>query len=525
MSSFIPRNRTLQYSDTNGNIVHGGVLGSNTTTTPILTTFPTSNTGSSLGHYHYTNPADGSLKFLNASGTLGNGGHEFYTSNNTSAPSLNAKIASDGITIDRTSGGGGGTVIYSPNIAALVDGSHIDFPGGTNLHNAPYNFNQTFNPIYLTQSNGFYVSGELAYAFITNGGSQIQIFRNNNITNPIPPNTVPSDFPNTNTNGLVIGQPIFSLSLPSPPVPVTTNLNENLTLVNDTNTNTISAATIFLDDGGNNTGAIDAYSILFESATGSTVIVENNNIALSNGTYARTTNITETDIRVADNIYNSFLTSQKLTFNSVNVKMNQVAPTLIYSSPLIYADGHEPATSLAIRNTYGYSGWYFKNAPPNTAPTNKINWYFPPANPTITTVADLKGVSVSFFNGVNTSADNCLFLTILTRPTGTNDYAPGFYHSSNTYVFNSGNTPVANTNYQGVAVVSKNNVPFNYETQIQYTQSTVNNPKGTYLPTDRVLSVVIGTNSASATNAVELVVNKLNLHYDNFTQSYLLIPP
>ena len=202
--------------------------------------------------------------------------------------------------------------------------------------------------------------------------------------------------------------------------------------------------------------------------------------------------------------------------------MNQVQPTLIYSSAAIYADGHEPSTSLIIRNTYGYSGWYFKNT--NSGP-NKINWYFPPNKLNATLVSDLKGISISFFNGNTTSNDNTLFLTVLTVPTGTNDFAPGFFHSSMTYVFDQNITPTINTNYQGVAIIDKLLVPSNYETQIQYEESTVNNPRGTYAQTDKILAVVIGTNSASTVNAVELVVNKLNLHYADMTQSYLLISP
>ena len=235
--------------------------------------------------------------------------------------------------------------------------------------------------------------------------------------------------------------------------------------------------------------------------------------------------LSATDLTLTTQNNQSILSATSLTFNSVNVKMNQVQPTLIYSSPLIYADGHEPATSLTIRNNYAYSGWYYKNAPPNTSPTNKINWYFAPKTANTTPVSALKGISISFFNGANTSNDNCLFLTVYTVPTGINDYAPGFFHSANTYVFNTAINPTANTNYQGVVIIDKSQVPFNYETQIQYQPSTVNNPKGSYQQTDNILAVVIGTNSASATNAVELVVNKLNLHYADFTQSYLLIPP
>jgi hypothetical protein len=94
-----------------------------------------------------------------------------------------------------------------------------------------------------------------------------------------------------------------------------------------------------------------------------------------------------------------------------------------------------------------------------------------------------------------------------------------------TYVFDQTITPIANTNYQGVCILDTSLVPFNYETQIQYEPSTVNNPRGTYAQTDNILAVVIGTNSASPVNSIELVVNKLNLHYYDFTQSYLLVPP
>ena len=309
-------NTTLQFGDTGGNIAHSGILGSCIESTPSLShAFPSGPTGTSRGHYHYTDPDTGALQFLNAAGNLGAGGHEFYVSTITDAPLRTARIDVNGLTFDTSQGGGSGTVIYSPPIEALVDGSHIDFSGTTNLHNAPYNFNQTFNPIYLTQSNGFYVTGELAYAFITNGGSQIQIFKNNNTTNPIPPNTVPSGFPTTNTNGLTIGQPIFSLTLPSPTPVITTNLQENLTIQNDKQICTLTAFDFKLDDGGNNTSYLDNHSLLLESHTGSTTVVEINNIAIENGTYVRSTVISDSDLTIANDQTTAELTSLTLTIS------------------------------------------------------------------------------------------------------------------------------------------------------------------------------------------------------------------
>lgn len=438
-------NTTLQYGDNNGNIGHQGILASNVNNTPFLSpTFPTASTGSSMGHYHYTEPSTKALQFLNVSGT-GSGGHKFYTSNSTTAPVNTATIDLNGLTINTTTSVP--TLLPLPNVQNSID---IAVIMSSSVAVPPYNMGpvNTFWPVQVNSVCTNMVPGVTYYAKYFNA-TTLQM---NSVYNG-------SDATIINAADLASRpQPILSLVTGSGPGNTQiANLFQNLSITNNSNVSILSATA--------------------------------------------------------------------LTFNGINVKMNQVQPTLIYSSTAIYADGHEPATSLTIRNTYGYSGWYYKNASPNNPPTNKINWYFPPKKQYLTPVSDLKGISISFFNGATTSNDNTLFLTIYTVPTGTNDYAPGFFHSANTYVFNTLITPVANTPYQGVAIIDKSFVPYNYETQVQFQQSTVNNPKGTYLPTDNILAVVIGTNSASPTNSVELVVNKLNLHYADFTQSYLLIPP
>ena len=427
---------TIQFSDVYGNINHQGVLSSNLSLTPSLSsTFPSTTTGDSLGHYHYTEDTSYALKFLNVSGS-GVGGHQFWNSNSTSAP-----VKYFDITRDR----------------AVLDTRLINSTGKTvlDLEN---------NNLTVTSSNNRY----------QNSVQTTQILM---------------------TDGL-------------------------------SNTSTITTPSKYqVADGSINTSSTINPGLIQIGDTTDLTTLSQTQLQLGKRDSSYVTTLNETNLTIASATNTSILSSTSLTFNNYNVKMNQVTPTLIYSSPVIYADGHEPATSLTIRNTFGYSGWYYKNSPPNTAPTNKINWYFPPAKANVTLVSDLKGISISFFNGANTSNDNCLFLTVYTVGTGSGDYAPGFFHSANTYIFDQTITPIANTNYQGVAVINKNLVPSNYETQIQYQQSTVNNPRGTYSQGDKVLAVVIGTNSAAATNSVELVVNKLNLHYVDFTQSYLLIPP
>jgi hypothetical protein len=434
-----PPTYITQLSDSSGNINHQGILSSNISGSSILgSTFPTTSTGNSLGHYHYTEPTTNALKFLNVSGT-GSGGHKFYTANSTTAPINTASIGLDGFTIDRSTGGSP-VLVNLPNITistptVVVFASPINQP--------PWNIVGLGNPIQVLQNTVNMVTGVTYYltAFSTQLGQ---------VT--------------TNPDGTGIIDCTDLVSLPQP---------------------------ILAWENGQFTPSTIQTINLFENMT------------------------------ITTDLNNSVLNASSLTFNNVNVKMNQVMPTLIYSSAAIYADAQPPATSLLIRNTYGYSGWYFKNI----VLGNKINWYFPPQKLNATLVSDLKGISISFFNGLTTSNDDTLFLTVLTVPTGSGDYAPGFFHSSMTYVFNQSITPVANTNYQGVCIIDKSKVPYNYETQIQYEQSTVNNPRGFYQQTDKILAIVIGTNSASTVNAVEFVVNKLNLHYADMTQSYLLVSP
>ena len=190
--------------------------------------------------------------------------------------------------------------------------------------------------------------------------------------------------------------------------------------------------------------------------------------------------------------------------NDINLLQNEIIqPTLIYSSTSIYGNTTEPSTSLNIRNNHNYSGWYFVNS----IPLNYINWIFPVKQNAL--LSDLKGISVSFFNGLSVSNDEILYITINTL------------QGSRTYIFDPTITPTPNTNYQGICIIDKNIVPFNNETQIQYKPSTTT---GNYSQNDKLISVMIGT--LPTLNTVQLVVNKINLIYtDNITQSYLLVPP
>lgn len=93
-------NTTIQSGDINGNIAHQGVLASNITGSEVLSyTFPTTNTGTSLGHYHYTETSSNALQFLNSSGS-GIGGHQLWSSNDAHAPIKIFDVNTDRAIID-----------------------------------------------------------------------------------------------------------------------------------------------------------------------------------------------------------------------------------------------------------------------------------------------------------------------------------------------------------------------------------------------------------------------------------------
>lgn len=474
MSGLLPPNTILQLSTSAGDIRHQGVLGSNLSGTPILpNTFPTTSTGTSLGHYHYTEDATNSLKFLNASG-LGGGGHQFWHSSSTEAPikvletnrtetKINTQFVVDKSTTTPP-------VVYSPNVFVLApDGKNIELDG--DLYAPPYNFNlQTYNPVYMTQTTALYTTGDLVYV-VAGSDRVIQIFNNNAITNPIPPNVVPSDFGNSTNVGLTLGIPLFSLTPILPSTTQTATLSDDLTITTDTDESILSATDL-------------------------------------------TFNGTSLPTQVSTNTSN--IATNTSDINILEVK--QTNAIQVYASPAIYTDGRPmlPVPS-ASSNIYGQFGWYFINSTAGW----KANWYMPPATGMI--VSDILGLYLRFFNCATTSNDNTPFLTIYTTPTGSGDFAPGFFKSSMTYIFDQSVNPVANTSYtmfENVTGTCPN--PSSYASNlVGMEQSPVNNPRGTYAPTESILAIVIGTSSSSPVNSVEFIAQKLGVMTASGTQELL----
>ena len=223
-----------------------------------------------------------------------------------------------------------------------------------------------------------------------------------------------------------------------------------------------------------------------------------NNVSLKSTVSTNTTNITTNTNNISTNTTN---------ISALQIKQTSVINQFISSA--VYADGRSPLPpSNTVAQTYAYTpSWYFKN----TGAGYKINWYAP-ASSTNMLVSDILGLYLSFFNVSMTSNDLCPFLTVYTSVTGSNDYFPNFFHSAMTYVFNQNIKPVVNTRYTMFANINSCPEPNHYaSTLVTMQESSVNNPKGTYLPTQKVAFFAIGTNSAAAVNTVELAVSKFGI--------------
>jgi len=413
-----------------------GIHASNISLTPTISSYPTTNTGTSLGHYHFVDATTKASNHLNLSATS-SGGHIFSNASSTEAPLQILKVDRTALTLD------------------------------TLLRNSTAK-------TYLDMSLG------------------------------------------------------------------------ELKLINDTYTNSITQSTLLLNDLINNyTGAYTSEQVnLVNNSTsfqtrvyaGQVQIVDTTDKNITTPTYLKISNLAETvnsnltkdNLTITDISNNvSVLSPTDLTFNGVSVFSNidvlaqkQVVPQMIVSSPAIYADSSiapQPSPFLA---SYGFGGWAYKKASPQTS-NAKINWYLP--FPIIGgTVGDLKGLYYQIFNNCLATGD-LPFFTVYTRPTGSGDYA-SWYHSSMTYVPDSNST--ANQTCQmfmNIKSLSFTPNSIGIQNQISMSQSTVNNPRGTYADSDVILFIAFGTNSGSALNSVDFSCSKIGMITNNFSGEFNLL--
>ena len=174
--------------------------------------------------------------------------------------------------------------------------------------------------------------------------------------------------------------------------------------------------------------------------------------------------------------------------------------------------------TVGLIASYQYYGWYFINA----VALRKIDWFYAPNYNMV--VSDILGLYMNYFNVTTTSNDNLPFISIYTKPTGVNDAIPTFAHSVMTYIpiFN----PLAATPYCSFMNISgEQSEPLAYGHSVQsMAQSTVNNPRGEYLPTEQVLAICVGTSSTSTVNQVNFIMSKVGVCIAQGNQENILFP-
>jgi hypothetical protein len=222
-----PSTSSIQFGDLLGNIAHTGTLGSNINlTTPLTSTFPTTSTGDSLGHYHYTEATTNALQFLNASGS-GTGGHKFYTSNSTTAPIETATFDINGMTIDKSTAG----LPILINLPDLTISTDVVVVFATPINQAPWNIVGVGNPVQVLQNTANMQTGITYY--LTGLSTQLgQLTTNSDGTGII-----------DCTDLITLPQPILSWESGqfSPSTIQTINLLDNMTITTDTDVSVLSA--------------------------------------------------------------------------------------------------------------------------------------------------------------------------------------------------------------------------------------------------------------------------------------------
>ena len=111
------------------------------------------------------------------------------------------------------------------------------------------------------------------------------------------------------------------------------------------------------------------------------------------------------------------------------------------TGPILYGD----SSPVFVENPQGDNGWYYQSV--NSASASNVYFYANNASFIQSDIIYNKVeciFSVVDLEFIGTSTNNLPFLVIRTKPTGTNDYTPGFAHSVQTYIIPSTETLILN---------------------------------------------------------------------------------
>jgi hypothetical protein len=160
-------------------------------------------------------------------------------------------------------------------------------------------------------------------------------------------------------------------------------------------------------------------------------------------------------------------------------------------------------------------GWYYKN----TVAGEKINWYyFDGLNQATITLGQFSAYAVMTFDNIVSP-----ILAVYTVPTGSGDIIPGFAHSRVVYNGFDGASPVVGQKcvvYFGTEPVAHPELP-----KFKLLKST-SASGGDQAPGEQVLTTSFGSNSGSAVNTVQFMVQSLGIESPVYRgEAQLLIRP
>jgi hypothetical protein len=244
----------------------------------------------------------------------------------------------------------------------------------------------------------------------------------------------------------------------------------------------------------------------------SSVDLKFNNVSLPSTVSTNSSNIATNTVNIATNTTDI----QNLKNKEVQVVVSQIQPV----SSAIYADSAIAPQPSPFLSTYGYGGWAYKKASPQ-ASNAKINYYFP--YPIVGgLVGDLKGLYYQIFNNC-TDVGDLPYFTVYTKLQASNNYA-SWYHSSMTYVPTANSTAMTTCQmYANIKALTFTPQSINIQNQISMVQSSVNNPRGTYLDTDEILFIAFSTNSISSLGSVDFSLGKIGMITPTYSCEYLLL--
>ena len=171
-----------------------------------------------------------------------------------------------------------------------------------------------------------------------------------------------------------------------------------------------------------------------------------------------------------------------------------------------------PTDFLQLTN---YLGWYHRNE----VLGSKITWYIGQGSGF--KVSDIKGLYFDMFNISTTSDNDAPFVSVYTKATGVNDEIPGFAHSVQTYI-PTGGIAVENQYCCFVDISGEQPRPF-AQSHLPKDMIAVAT-RGDYAPTEEILAIGLGSNSASAIDTQNWVISKLGVCVEAGNCEYLLIP-